>query len=289
MTETSAVLIILNYNDKNTTQTLVNAIKGYTCLHKIIVVDNSSSDGSFAYLKKTLTSDKVDLIQAPENGGYAKGNNFGIRYAIKTYAPDYLFIANPDIMVKEPVLSVILKTMEQQPDYGIMSCLVNQGYNVWNLPGFAGMIESLFLLWFNLDKYMIRKKLLSSANALEPVGVIEGSFFCIKKTAYEAIGGLDERTFLYAEEIILSRRLSKKDLKAGILTKERFDHFHSVSIKKAYRSSKAKAFHNFYNSFRIYNKEYLHTSPLQDGIFAAAYKLAYIERIIYDLVMRIKR
>ncbi len=290
----SAVMIILNYNDGRTAAKLALAVKDYACLDKIIVVDNHSSDDSFAYLSDTLlppacgAGPRIDVIQAPENGGYAKGNNYGVRHALLNGAPDYLFIANPDIMVSERTLYAILESMRQHTEYGVMSCLVNQGYNVWRLPGFLGMIESLFLIWFNLDKRAIKKRLAASALPLETVGVVEGSFFCIKKTAYEAVGGFDERTFLYAEEIILSKRLSDCGLKVGLLTKERYDHFHSVSIKKAYRSSKARAFPNFYRSFRIYNRHYLHTNPLQDAVFAAAYGLAYAERVIYDLFMRLR-
>ncbi len=303
MDTVSAVMIILNYNDGQTAAKLALAVKNYACLNKIIVVDNHSSDDSLAYLRNTLLSpacgageitaavqkeNRITVIQAPENGGYAKGNNYGIRYALSTGTPDYLFIANPDIMVSEQTLDAILERMSRHPEYGAMSCLVNQGYNVWRLPGFLGMIESLFLIWFNLDKRAIKKRLSASIHSLETVGVVEGSFFCMRKTAYEAIGGFDERTFLYAEEIILSKRLAEHGSKVGILTKERYDHFHSVSIKKAYRSSKARAFPNFYRSFHIYNRYYLHTNPLQDAVFAAAYGLAYAERVIYDLFMRLR-
>ncbi|MFT3985083.1 MAG: glycosyltransferase family 2 protein [Lachnospiraceae bacterium] len=301
MDTVSAVMIILNYNDGQTAAKLALTVKDYACLDKIIVVDNCSADDSFVYLRNTLLpspdekaaagvqmESRLDVIQAPENGGYAKGNNYGIRYALSNGTPDYLFIANPDIMVSEQTLDAILERMRRHPEYGAMSCLVNQGYNVWRLPGFSGMIESLFLIWFNLDKRAIKKRLAASALGLETVGVVEGSFFCIKKTAYEAIGGFDERTFLYAEEIILSKRLAEHGLKVGILTRERYDHFHSVSIKKAYRSSKARAFPNFYRSFHIYNRYYLHTNPLQDAVFAAAYGLAYAERVIYDLLMRLR-
>lgn len=319
MGSASAVMIILNYNDGRTAAKLALTVKDYACLDKIIVVDNHSSDDSLAYLRNTLlpsirgtdeaaagdaykTADgnadgtvsgvqresRIDVIQAPENGGYAKGNNYGIRHALLNGAPDYLFIANPDIMVDEQTLNAILENMKQHSEYGVMSCLVNQGYNVWRLPGFSGMLESLFLIWFNLDKRAIKKRLAASALPLETVGVVEGSFFCMKKTAYEAIGGFDERTFLYAEEIILSKRLADCGFKVGVLTGERYDHFHSVSIKKAYRSSKTRAFPNFYRSFCIYNRYYLHTNPLQDTIFAIAYGLAYAERIIYDLFMRLR-
>ena len=54
------------------------------------------------------------------------------------------------------------------------------------------------------------------------------------------------------------------------------------SIRKIYRSSKARAFHHFRDSFRIYNKYYLKTNALQDKIFDVCWYLGYLERVVYD-------
>ena len=286
--KTTAAMVILNYNDMKVTEKLTRAVMDYECLDRVIVVDNRSTDGSYEYLKNSFRKSEVDIIQAPVNGGYATGNNFGVRYAIDHYSPEYVFIANPDIAVSQSTISSMIRDMNNHRDYGVMAPLVVQGYNVWKLPGFIGMIESLFLVWFNLDKRHIKKKLLASPNRIETVGVVEGSFFVIRVKDYRAIDGFDERTFLYAEEIILARRLKSVGQKVGVLTKERYDHLHSTSIKKAYDSSKRKVFPNFYASFKIYNKYYLKTNFLQDGIFWICYELAYFERFLYDIVKKVK-
>lgn len=286
--KTTAAMVILNYNDMKVTEKLTRAVMDYECLDRVIVVDNRSTDGSYEYLKNSFRKSEVDIIQAPVNGGYATGNNFGVRYAIDHYSPEYVFIANPDIAVSQSTISSMIRDMHNHRDYGVMAPLVVQGYNVWKLPGFIGMIESLFLVWFNLDKRHIKKKLLASPNRIETVGVVEGSFFVIRVKDYRAIDGFDERTFLYAEEIILARRLKSVGQKVGVLTRERYDHLHSTSIKKAYDSSKRKAFPNFYASFKIYNKYYLKTNFLQDGIFWICYELAYFERFLYDIVKKVK-
>ena len=78
-------------------------------------------------------------------------------------------------------------------------------------------MESLFLVWFNLDKRHIKRKLTASHNRIEDAGVVEGSFFIIRAKDYIAIEGFDERTFLYAEEIILARRLKAAGQKVEYL------------------------------------------------------------------------
>lgn len=283
----SAAIIILNYNDSAHTKELALKIRDYKCFDHIILVDNASPDGSFEQLLP-LADSRIDVIKSPANKGYASGNHYGIRHAVRHYRPDYIFIANPDIYIREEDASMILTAMKRFPSYGVLSALVNQGYNVWNLPGFTGIVESLFLVWFNLDKRSIKKQLLQSPEQVETVGVVEGSFFCVRAAAYEACGGFDERTFLYGEEIMLAHRMKAAGFLTGIVPKARYDHFHSVSIKKEYHSSKAKAFHHFHDSFRLYNHDYLHTGAFGNLIFECAYGLAYLERVAYDLVQQMR-
>lgn len=278
-------LIILNYNDAETTEKLLRSVQDYSALTHIVVVDNCSTDGSFDRLR-TYASGKVDVIRTAANKGYATGNNAGAFYALERYQPQYLFIANPDVQFTEQVAVKLTQALEQREDGGVAAPIVNQGYNVWKLPTYWGIIEALFLVWFNLDKRSQKKKL-TAKGGIQPVGVVEGSFFCVKAEVFRQIGGLDERTFLYCEENILAKRVSSIGKQVLVLADERYDHFHSQSIKKHYRS-KAKAFHNFYPSFDLYNREYLHTGPIRNGFFRFCFGLAYVERVLYDLVARLK-
>ena len=278
-------LIILNYNDADTTEKLICLVKDYSALDHIVVVDNRSTDDSFARLKK-YSSPKVDVIQAEANKGYATGNNFGAFYALEKYQPEYLLIANPDVEFSEQVVIKMVETLEASEKGAVAAPVVNQGYNIWSLPNYWGIIEALFLVWFNLDKKKKKKRLIAGGG-VQPVGVVEGSFFCVKADVFEKIGGLDERTFLYCEENILAKRVNNIGMQVLALADERYDHFHSQSIKKHYRS-KAKAFHNFYPSFELYLKEYLHIGPLAHGFYRFCFGLAYLERVLYDVVMKLK-
>lgn len=79
-------LIVLNYNDAETTLEFVEMAKTCNAIDKIVVVDNCSTDYSLSKLT-CLKSDKIDVIQTDKNGGYAYGNNFGCRYAEKIIIP----------------------------------------------------------------------------------------------------------------------------------------------------------------------------------------------------------
>lgn len=278
-------LIILNYNDAETTAGLVEAVRDYRSLTHIIVVDNCSPDGSYEKLR-SCASGKVEVIRTEANRGYACGNNAGAFYALERYAPEYLFIANPDVLFSEETVRKMTEALASEDGAAVAAPIVNQGYNIWRLPGYWGIIEELFLIWFNLDKRSQKKKL-AAKGGIQTVGVAEGSFYCVKSEVFRKIGGLDERTFLYCEENILARRVRTAGYRVIALADERYDHFHGKSIKKHYRS-KAGAFHHFFSAFDLYNREYLHTGPLRNGFFRLCYGLAYLERLLYDAVMRLK-
>ncbi len=279
-------LVVLNYNDFETTNKFVHMASNCSSINKIVVVDNNSPDGSYDKLKE-LENEKIDVIQTTKNGGYAYGNNYGCYYSINNYNPDVIFVSNPDVRFDDSVIKELQSEILRDEKIGVIAPIVNQGYNVWNIPGFWGVIEAIFLVAHNIHKRSIKKKLLKCSNNVQYVGVVEGSFWCTRKEVFLKIGGLDEKTFLYFEENILSKRLKKHDFTEAVLTHEKYDHFHSVSIKKRY-GGKAKAFKNFYDSMKIYLMDYLDCNAFQLLVFEIFFGLGYLERILYDFIILFK-
>ena len=276
-------LIILNYNDGERTKGLLLQAAGYDVINDIVVVDNASTDGSYELLKEE-EGEHIHVIRRNSNGGYAKGNNEGALYALKKLHPDIIFIANPDVSFTEPAAKAMAEALMNNNEYAAVAPFVRQGYNVWNLPGFIGILRSLFLFSFTAEKILLKRAVERTGADLAPVGVIEGSFFAVSAEKFREVSGFDERTFLYGEEIMLARRFRRKGYREAVLPKMVYDHLHSASIKKIYRSSKAAAFHHFRDSFRIYNKYYLKTGPVEDRIFDICWKLGLMERKIYDII-----
>lgn len=278
------IAIILNYNDAYTTKKLINVIKNYTTLDHIIVVDNCSRDNSYKQLQD-LSSNKVEVIQTDSNRGYACGNNYGAFYAIKKYSPEYLLICNPDVFFTEDIPTNLSRALAKKSNYALASCKVSTGINTWNRPDFWGVIRSMLLICHNIEKKMVTKQF-DPRRSLQKVDVVEGSMFCIKASVFKDIGGFDERTFLYYEENILSYKLAQKGYSEIFLLDCTYDHLHATSIQKEYQS-KAKAFLNYHQSLKIYNKEYLQIKPWQNIIFNLFFCLAWLERVFYDFLNKI--
>ena len=105
-------VIILNYNDSETTRKLCETIRVYDSIDHIAVVDNRLPDGSFAALQR-LSDEKVDVLQSDKNGGYSYGNNFGAFYLMDHYHMDILLIVNPDVEFTETFLIQVVRDMDK--------------------------------------------------------------------------------------------------------------------------------------------------------------------------------
>lgn len=278
-------IIILNYNDGIRTEGLVNEIKQYDSLDKILIVDNGSTDLSYEKLL-TLQNEKITVIQTNSNRGYATGNNFGAWYAIEKWDVKTLFFANPDVHFEEQAVVRMESNLWMKEEYGVVAPLVKNGYNAWDLPAYWGTVRMLFLVLFNLHKYRVKQQLLSKRGVHE-VGVTEGSFFAVKTSAFQEVGGFDERTFLYLEENILASRLAEKNYKEVIVSDISYIHEHSQSIRKEY-PSKQKAFTLFKPSFEVYLKHYVKCGGIKLKMFMCFYWIAYVERGLYDVLKRRK-
>lgn len=152
------VFIILNYNDFENAKKLLEKVKVYKEIDKIIVVDNCSKDNSFKYLQQ-FNSNKIEIIKTSENKGYAYGNNYGAAYAIEKYNPQYLIIANPDIMFEEGIVNKIIAVLTLKKEYALGTVLVKDGFNIWNHFHYTEALFSMLLITFNIKKMILKCRL----------------------------------------------------------------------------------------------------------------------------------
>lgn len=253
-------LIVLNYNDWETTSSFINSIRDYRSIGKIVVVDNCSSDNSYDKLN-ALCSERIDVIRTSENRGYAAGNNFGIRYAIEIYKPEYVIVSNPDVYFEEKTVDILREHAEKSEKTGIISskmkCLSGIKLKVaWKQPTYWSYVISNFPILNRLTGGEPGYSDAELAAEVVEVDALPGSFFMMSVQAFQEIDGFDERTFLYCEESIVTARLHAKGYKNYLVTSEEYLHMHSVSINKSFSSVKRKLCIR-HESREVYCKEYL--------------------------------
>jgi GT2 family glycosyltransferase len=148
-------IIIVNYNVKEYLTHCIESVYKTIFNHsfEIIVVDNNSSDGSVEHIKSQFPD--VIIITNDHNAGFSRANNQGINQA----HGKYIFLLNPDTVLKNNTLEILLEFAEKNDCFIIGPKLLNSDgshqNSAWKFPGILFLLtETLFLHKFiNVNNY----------------------------------------------------------------------------------------------------------------------------------------
>jgi len=222
--------VVLNYNTKYLTERCLKSVlsQEWQRTVKVVVVDNHSTDDSFSYLK--LKFPKIDFLQARRNLGFAGGNNL----ALKKYFGQARFclLLNSDTQITAGSLDRLFNfALEEKWD--IVSCRLvypdgsfqpNGGElpNFWPLFFWLSGLDDLFRKWIRLPSYQERSQSYFSDG--REVGWVSGTVMLIRKEVFEKIGFLDEKIFMYGEDVDFCWRAKKAGFKIGWTDKAEVIH-----------------------------------------------------------------
>ncbi|MFV0250417.1 MAG: glycosyltransferase [Bacilli bacterium] len=251
--------IIVNYNDSKTVLKLIDNIKNYNIIDKIVIVDNCSTDDSLNQLKK-ITNEKIQILSNNSNNGYGPGINLGAKYLKKLYNECNLIISNADIIIhSEDDLVKLISELNSHKDTAIVAPVIEEkeGLNRgWKIP--TPLQDAALNLLF-IHKFL-RPKLLFYKDEFYKdtvqVDTVSGCFFLMKSTILEKIDYFDEQVFLYYEENIIAAKLKQINKKVLLNTTISVFHNHAITIdKNINRINKFKILKKSQMYFQIkYNK-----------------------------------
>ena len=252
-------ILVLNYNDAVTTTAFIKSVFDFSCVRKILVVDNHSTDDSLTALKD-LENDKVIVVDAGKNGGYGAGNNFGIRYMYENYHSEYILVCNPDVIISEETLSKLSEFLKNNSGYAVSAPMMNipgKGtcYSAYKKVGILPFIMSVEIFFSKVFSPLYMNVSKKTSSRYIDVFSVAGSLFMIDVEKIIDSGLYDENIFLYFEEFVLGRRCEMMKYKIALLPSLAFIHNHSVSISKSYRSVLKKQF-VYLRSYRYILKHY---------------------------------
>lgn len=187
-------IIILNYKKHKDTQNCINSLRhsDLPANTHFVIVDNSPTTTSINYLKKKFP--KVKIIKSPRNLGFAAGNNLGIKYAL-TQKATHILIINPDVQVPRRFLKPLLKVFNTHSQAGLVAPAHKHVQKNKTFYGLGGEVN-----WTtSLAKHINEPQLKS----LKPQKYQFVSFACvlIKSSVFKKIGFLDQRYFMYLEDV----------------------------------------------------------------------------------------
>ena len=268
-------VVVLNYNDSETTLNFVKRVNNFENINYIVIVDNNSTDDSVEKLQQ-YTSSRIYLVKTNKNRGYAYGNNLGIKYAVDKLNSDMICISNPDVDFSDKLVFEAKNILNSIPNVGTvtgkMICPSTKANPIaWKLPNWIDcIIECTFLIRKLLKNklYYNNKELNRYCNEVEAV---PGSLFFINAETMKKIGLFDENTFLYYEENILAWKLKSQGFKNYIIDIP-YIHNHSVTINKNIHSVN-KRLRICQLSREYYCKEYLRCNNLKMMILKLIFEM----------------
>lgn len=203
----SLAIIILNYNTYKMTINLISQLIGICDKAiTIIVVDNKSTNESLKEIRKYYEqTGGFVLLESTTNGGYASGNNVGLRYA-QEKGLKYSLIINNDIEIKDiSSIKKMIKLIESNDSIGVVSPIIQNIDGTISPPKYPYK-PSFWDLTFNVFGF---QKARYTLNEYENVKVYapRGSCMLVNNKYMKLVSNFDEKTFLYYEEPILAEKL----------------------------------------------------------------------------------
>jgi len=257
MGRTTLSIIIVNYNAGHYLENCLKSVYAETkqIPFDIWVVDNNSKDASVSIIRRNFPL--VNLIENKENTGFARANND----AISKCTGDYILLLNPDTLIMENAIEKMVKFLDENPQTGIAGCKVLNDDGTLQLacrrsipaPGVAFFrltgLSRLFPNSKGMAKYNLTYLNPDEANEVDAVS---GAFLMIRRTVVDNIGKLDERFFMYGEELDWCLRTKKAGWKVMYYPDAEIIHYKGECSKSNCR----KAAFEFYRSMYLFHKKH---------------------------------
>lgn len=293
-------VLILNFNCATfTLKAVESVIRNGVDKNKYIVqiVDNNSNEKDRQMLR-TIQSHQVSIVELQQNRGFAVGYNAAAQAACERWSPEYLVIMNPDIEItKFGTIERLIRTIQsggkkivgaqplifnyRHPGKSTTQISLRKVPNYWDLV----VTESIFL------RYLFRSRF-RNYTMLDNIPyervisfyVPSGAFFVIKTEAFYDLGGFDENTFLYGEEIILGKKL--QDRSKMLLLEPTIEVLHYQGATTGFERwvPRRQMYKHRLKSNLYYVRKYLGVSRLSECGLRIVSEIGYIIRIIAWLI-----
>lgn len=206
-------IVIVNYNARGLLRQCLRSIFENLTLPDekatVVVIDNNSSDDSVAMVREQFP--RARLIPLEHNGGYAKAVNHGIRSVESRY---YLILNMDTTLVQPRTIERMVEFMDAHTKVGLAGPkLINPNGSTQasscTFPKFAyPLYRRTFLGSLGFAKKAISQYLMLNwdHNETRPVDWVIGTGMIVRHEALQHIGLMDERFFMYFEDVDWCRR-----------------------------------------------------------------------------------
>jgi GT2 family glycosyltransferase len=269
---TDLTIVILSFNTKYWLEKTLTTLKEHFLAKtqfkvKTVVVDNNSQDGSAAMVAANF--DWVELIQNTENSGYAAGNNLALEQAQSRY----VMLLNSDVeFTTHSNLDPLIEYLDEHHQVAVITPRVELISGQLDPASHRGepTLWASFTYFSGLEKIFPHSKLFGQYHQwyqdlgqIHQVDACSGAAMIVRQSAIDQVGLLDERFFMYAEDLDWCKRFREAGYNVIF-------HPGATVIHHKYKSGMSssstdlakKTNHHFYDTMlQYYDKHYHHLHP----------------------------
>jgi len=206
LTSADVAIVIVTYNSENEIRQCLDSIirQRRTIIQQIIIVDNRSTDQTSDIIKSEYPL--VQIITPTKNIGFAKGVNLGAKYA----DAEFILLLNPDTVILDHAIDTIVQFARSNPAYGLYGGKTVkpdgtvEPSSCWGFP----TLLSITFFALGLTTIAARNRWLDpeslgpwKRDTVREVGVITGCYCLTTLRTWKQLDGMDERYFMYGEDV----------------------------------------------------------------------------------------
>ena len=272
MRQYRTLVVILNWQQPALTEACVHAVQALkTPGVDILLVDNGSTDGSVAYLTETFPG--IQLIALPENRGFAVGANAGLQHALQA-GFDYALLLNNDAFPAPDMLDRLLAAASE--DVALLSPKIYYD-DARNVIWFAGARQHKRLL--EMRDSGLNAPDSAAWNETRDVDYVLGTGLLVNLGAVRVVGWLDERFFMYYEDLDWSIRLREAGFRLRLVADAHL--FHRVSTSSGGLDSPMQKYHLARSSVIFFRRHARKGTPALIILYRAASAIRTVTRLIF--------
>lgn len=239
-------IVLVNFNGLDDTRKCLRSLEKLDDAASVVVVDNASRENAVPLLQ--LEFPWADAVRSEVNGGWAGGNNLGVRHAMARGA-EWIILLNNDTTVPPRFVSRLMEAAETHPEYGVLGPVIL-------FMDEPDKVQTTGVVFNRPDRDGFFQPIDVPHDATKPVEVVpcdivNGCCLMIRRDVVETIGFVDEDFFLIHEESDWCLRAGHAT-KCGIVTDALVWHKGSSSFQR--EGKKLQRYYDTRNLVRLLRK-----------------------------------
>jgi N-acetylglucosaminyl-diphospho-decaprenol L-rhamnosyltransferase len=199
-------------------------------IDELVVVENGTPGSAAAGLG--AVAGRCEVLATGQNLGFGAGVNRGVARLVDE--PELLIVANPDVEVHRGAISELAAALDEHPGWGIVgpTILTEDGSVYPSVRRFPNPVDAAghaLLGLISEDNPFTRRYRSAASRPDGGVDWVSGSFFVVRRSAFERLGGFDESYFMFAEDMDLCFRAHELGIGVGVAPTAVVTHVEGVS------------------------------------------------------------